>query len=57
LQNDTPLLKNITITYSLLSLYDELNIPLILSLSIGISLGIGMGIGAILGIFLRKKEN
>ena len=57
LQNNTPLLKTVNITYSLESLYsDELNIPLIVGLSVGFSLGIGMGIGVILGIFLRKKR-
>ena len=53
LQNETPLLKSVNFTYTLESLYnDELNIPLILSLSVGFSLGIG----AILSIFLRKKR-
>ena len=57
LQNNTPLLKSVNITFTLVSLYDEMNMPLILGLSIGFSLGVGIGIGAILGLLLRKKEN
>jgi len=55
-QNNTPLLKSVNITFTLISLYDEMSIPLILGLSISFSLGVGIGIGAILGLSLRKKR-
>ena len=57
LNNYTPILNMVNITYSLVSLYDEqLNIPLIVSISVGISIVVGMGIGYIFSMFLNKKR-